>query len=331
MKSATSAWDRRSRAAGNAGLRCVRGDTPAGSGYRKGTSLLMVNSAWDSPASPWVATRRSPFGGVSKYDRGMQTRVSVTPELTKELHDLTILLKYNCPPPSNGAYGWLTEGTELTLFNEVVVEQNVGLYGGSYKPMVGGLRSSGFASVGAFSYSYSGLPDGLSVGRYCSISAGLRFIDSSHPLSLLTTSAMTFRPRNHIFKGFVTEAIRGHAATYSTTGSAYPRIGHDVWIGSNVTMSMGLEIGTGAVLASNSTVTKNVPPYAIVGGNPAKVIKYRFDESTIGRLLDSQWWNYHPRQVFQSVSTEFRNLMDDIDEGNLTAYDFAQLTLPAAS
>jgi virginiamycin A acetyltransferase len=257
----------------------------------------------------------------------VQIQVPVTAELTNELHEKTILLKYNSPAPAGGKYGWLTEGSDLTFYSDVVMEQNVGLYGGPYKPMVGGRRSSGFASVGAFSYSYSGLPDGLSVGRYCSISAGLRFIDSSHPLDLLTTSAITFRPRNHLFKGFVTDSLRGHAATFSTLNKPYPQIGHDVWIGSNVTISMGVEIGTGAVLASNSTVTRDVPPYAIVGGNPAKIIKYRVDEPTIERLLRSRWWDYDPRQVFQSVGTDFTGLMNAIDARTIDTYSFDQVKL----
>lgn len=259
----------------------------------------------------------------------MQTRVPVTPAFTQGLFEKSILLKYNCPAPKGGAYGWLREGEELTFFNDVVIEQNVGFYGGPYKPMVGGRRSSGLASVGAFTYSYSGLPDGLNVGRYGSISAGLRFIDSSHPMDLLTTSAMTFRPRNALFKDFVTDAIKDHAASYSTTDKPYPRIGHDVWIGSNVTMSMDIEIGTGSILASNSTVTKDVPPYAIVGGNPARIIKYRFDEETIERLLSSEWWNYDPREVFASVDTDFTPLMDRIASGSVSPYEFDRFTVPA--
>lgn len=262
----------------------------------------------------------------------MQTRFTVTPELTAELFEKTILLRRDSPAPKGGTYGWLTEGAELTLFNGVVIEQNVGLYGGAYMPMIGGRRASGLASVGAFSYSYSGLPDGASVGRYCSISGGLRFIDSSHPLELLTTSALTFRPANHLFREFVTDAITEHADGYSTTpDKPYPRIGNDVWIGSNVTLAMGIEIGTGAVVATNSTVTRDVPPYAIVGGNPAQVIKYRFDEATIERLLSSRWWSYDPRQVFRSLGTDFKELLETIDAGELTAYQFAQVTLPAAT
>ena len=257
---------------------------------------------------------------------GMQT-ITATPDLMQSLHEKTILLKYNSPAPRDGKYGWLTEGAELTLHNDVVIEQNVGLYGGHYKPMVGGRASSGFATAGAFTYSYSALPDGLTVGRYCSISAGLKFIDSSHPLDLLTTSAMTFRPSNHLFRDFATDSIREHAANYSTTSDLYPRIGHDVWVGANVTIAMGVEIGTGAVLAANSTVTKSVPPYAIVGGNPAKVIRYRFDELTMERLLRSQWWNYDPRQVLGSVGSDFTQLMGDIDAGRVAPHDFERIML----
>lgn len=69
-------------------------------------------------------------------------------------------------------------------------------------------------------------------------------------------------------------------------------VGHDVWLGANVTLKQNIIIRTGAVIAANSTVVKDVPLYTIVGGNPAKIIKYRFDESQIERLLASQWWNY---------------------------------------
>lgn len=257
----------------------------------------------------------------------MSRRLTITPELTRELHKKTILLKYNCPAPKNGAYGWLVEGKELTLHNDVIMEQNVGLYGGPYKPMVGGRASSGLATVGAFSYSYSALPDGFVAGRYCSISAGLKFIDSSHPLDLLTTSAITFRPRNHLFREFVTAGIEEHAAGYSTTCDLYPRVGHDVWIGENVTISMGVSVGTGAVLAANSTVTKDVPPYAIVGGNPAKILRHRFDEPTIERLLNSRWWDYDPRLVLAVVGPDFTPLMDDIEDGLLRTYSFDRVEL----
>ena len=68
-------------------------------------------------------------------------------------------------------------------------------------------------------------------------------------------------------------------------------IGHDVWLGSGAIVMSGVTVGHGAVVAAHAIVTKDVPPYAIVGGNPAKVIRYRFDEETVAALLDAQWWD----------------------------------------
>jgi len=74
----------------------------------------------------------------------------------------------------------------------------------------------------------------------------------------------------------------------------YTVIGHDVWIGLNAVIMNGVNVGTGAVIGAGAIVTKDVPPYAIVGGVPAKVIKYRFDEETIEQLLSSRWWELDP-------------------------------------
>lgn len=83
-----------------------------------------------------------------------------------------------------------------------------------------------------------------------------------------------------------------HYECYDTT-----TIGNDVWIGMNVFIKAGVKIGDGAVIGACSVVTKDVAPYAIVGGNPAVVIRYRFDESTIQSLLDIGWWNLSDDEV----------------------------------
>lgn len=238
------------------------------------------------------------------------------------LHRNTILLKYNGPAPAKGAYGWLRAGTPIKLTHDVVIEQNSGIYGGTYKGMPGGGKRSGLASIGAFSYSQSALPDGVSIGRYCSISTGLRFIDSTHPTTLLTTSAINFRPRNKLFKGYLTESLRGHAAGFGVAGERpYPVIGHDVWIGTGVTLNMGITIGTGSIIAANSTVTKDVPPYTIVGGNPAKVIRSRLDPGTADKLLASRWWEFDPLQIFEDVTEPLDHLADRIVAGELPRFD----------
>jgi virginiamycin A acetyltransferase len=101
-------------------------------------------------------------------------------------------------------------------------------------------------------------------------------------------------------------------------GKHYPNkgnteIGNDVWIGFNSTIMPGVKIGDGAIIATNSTVTKNVAPYTIVGGNPAKEIKKRFSQEQIERLLEIKWWNWEIEKITKNVknltSDSFENLI----------------------
>lgn len=94
-------------------------------------------------------------------------------------------------------------------------------------------------------------------------------------------------------------------------GKTYPNkgdteIGNDVWIGFNSTIMPGIKIGDGAIIASNSTVTKDVEPYSIVGGNPAKEIKKRFSKEQIEKLLKISWWNWEIEKITKNI----QNLTD---------------------
>lgn len=133
-------------------------------------------------------------------------------------------------------------------------------------------------SIGHSTYIRSGchLISVNSIGRYCSV--GSRVVigvsRDAHPIHWVTT---------HPF------ANNEHYTHTSSNGAV--TVGHDVWIGQDAIIMSGVKIGTGSVVAAGATVTKDVPPYAIVGGNPARVIKSRFDESVMGRLMASQWWD----------------------------------------
>jgi acetyltransferase-like isoleucine patch superfamily enzyme len=120
--------------------------------------------------------------------------------------------------------------------------------------------------------SWSGNPmESLEIGHYCSIATGTKFIlGSEHPY----TSIATFP-----FK------VKCLAHDYEATNKGPIKIGDDVWIGEDSLILSGVTIGQGAVIAARSVVVKNVPPYSIVGGNPAKIIKKRFDEKTINILV----------------------------------------------
>lgn len=130
------------------------------------------------------------------------------------------------------------------------------------------------------------------IGRYCSIARGVEVVNGIHPMHSVTSSAYHYgnwcinhSPKEFSYKGPVENFNRGYGRG---------RIGNDVWIGGYCIIRAGLNIGDGAVIASGSVVVKDVPPYAIVGGNPAKIIKYRFEEDIIEKLLDLSWWDYSP-------------------------------------
>ena len=195
----------------------------------------------------------------------------------------------------NADIGWLKVGLRLEFHNSVNIEPYAGIYRGSYEPSAGGRKSHGLCSIGSFSYSHSPLPESMKVGRFCSICGRVKVLDIHHPIGRVTTGHASYKFDSRLQLALMD---RGQVASANfdgwnaTKGLSYPIIGNDVWIGQDVVLSLGVRVGQGAIIAANALVTKDVPPYAIVGGNPAKIIRYRFDELTIERLLASEWCDY---------------------------------------
>jgi acetyltransferase-like isoleucine patch superfamily enzyme len=130
------------------------------------------------------------------------------------------------------------------------------------------------------------------IGRYCSIAPQVKVIAGNHPTSKhVSTHPIFFTEKS--FSGLVFE----HTNTFNeysytnSDGDLLCEIGNDVWIGEDVKIKNGVIIGDGAIIATGAVVCEHIPPYAIVGGVPAKIIKYRFNEVDIKYLLDLQWWN----------------------------------------
>lgn len=144
--------------------------------------------------------------------------------------------------------------------------------------------------IGRFTYGKTGLDvkqwdegAGLTIGSFCSIAPGVTvLLGGNHRTDWITTF-----PFGHVFQEELGPARpSGHPATRGDVN-----IGHDVWLGYNATILSGVTIGSGAVVAANATVTQDIPPYEIWGGNPARRLGVRFDPEVIDRLLALQWWH----------------------------------------
>jgi acetyltransferase-like isoleucine patch superfamily enzyme len=121
------------------------------------------------------------------------------------------------------------------------------------------------------------------VGKFCSIAPGVVVGLGQHPVRYVSTHPSFYSISQPIAKAY---ADKDYFEPFKRT-----LIGHDVWIGQNALITDGVTVGTGAVVAAGSVVTRDIPDYAIVGGVPAKIIKYRFDEGERMRLVKSEWWN----------------------------------------
>jgi acetyltransferase-like isoleucine patch superfamily enzyme len=191
--------------------------------------------------------------------------------------------------------GWLKVGTHLTFRDKILIEPYSAIYKSPYIGGKGTMPSHGLCSIGSQSYSHSALPEKMIVGRYCSIGEGLKILDSNHPTEFISTSHFSWRPNSLIVQAVCQDKeIQNYSTAYFNINGTkkFPIIKNDVWIGQNVTLSMGITIGNGAVIAANSMVTKSVPDFAIVGGNPAKIIKYKFTEYQRDELNKIKWWDY---------------------------------------
>lgn len=140
----------------------------------------------------------------------------------------------------------------------------------------------------------------LKIGKFCSISTNVKiFLGGEHNTNWISTF-----PFNKIFSQ--AKDIPGHP---KSKGNVY--IGNDVWIGEGVTILSGITIGDGAIIGARSVVTKNVQPYAIVAGNPAKFIRLRFSESEAVELLRIQWWNWPINKITDELNLIMSSNIDE--------------------
>lgn len=144
-------------------------------------------------------------------------------------------------------------------------------------------------------YHYPINQDRLIIGKFCSIACGVKFLFNSANHALRSLS-------NYTFPLFFEEwglNKKNVASAWDNKGDII--IGNDVWIGYEAVIMAGVHIGDGAVIAARAVVTKEVPPYTIVGGTPARKIRMRFEEETIAKLQQIQWWNWPVEKIRRSL------------------------------
>ncbi|WPO84146.1 CatB-related O-acetyltransferase [Chryseobacterium sp. JJR-5R] len=144
-------------------------------------------------------------------------------------------------------------------------------------------------------YHFDFIGDKLIIGKFCMIASDVKFIMNGANHLTKSISSFPFA----IFGDAWKDAM--HGKNYPTKGNT--EIGNDVWIGYNSTIMPGIKIGDGAIIATNSTVTQDVEPYSIVGGNPAREIRKRFTEEQIEKLLEIRWWNWDIEKITENVKS----------------------------
>lgn len=184
------------------------------------------------------------------------------------------------------------------------------------------LTASGYLKIGAFSYMAPGvLLENTVVGRYCSIAMGVRLMGVDHPIDRVTTSTWTYgqKVNDYMLKDFCVSINQNRDLNIASNKTV---IGNDVWIGENALLKRGITIGNGAIIGANAVVTKSVPPYAVVAGNPSRIIKYRFHEEIITGLLSTDWWNLNPSDLAMHDMTNIDLFIEDVLSSNYEIFDF---------
>ncbi|PWG00323.1 CatB-related O-acetyltransferase [Levilactobacillus bambusae] len=184
--------------------------------------------------------------------------------------------------------GQLVDGFQIISADNVQIETDTGFWFGAATKLL--------TNIGCHSYTNSELSLTSKIGRYSSVGPHVQIMGSQHAVNRFSVSPLTYwdvkpeygKDSENQFNPVPFNDLGGDDKRKVT-------IGNDVWVGQDVLFKAGVTVGDGAIIGARAVVTKNVPPYAIIGGVPAKVIRYRYPRYIIDKLLELQWWNYSIR------------------------------------
>ena len=218
----------------------------------------------------------------------------VTPRLLALLRERQVLLN------SSGSGDRWQAGEPVGVAEDCRLEPYAGLLEGDIIPR----------ALGSFSYSHSRLSTRLRLGRYCSIASGVSWMGLDHPLAWAGTSPAFYDTEHSVFRAF----RRRNRLDYQVGEFPFPdgtiKIGNDVWVGDQAMIAPGVTIGDGAVVGARALVRQDVPPYAVVAGHPARIVRFRFTEELIARFLEAQWWRFTPAIVSPLPAAEPERFLD---------------------
>ncbi len=194
-----------------------------------------------------------------------------------------------CGPDPNDPYP-LREHPRLAFLKNHITRKNIVVGDYTYYDDPAGVAN--FEANVLYHFDFVG--DKLIIGKFCAVATGVQFIMNGANHNIAGLSSFPFA----IFGGAWQQNMPA-GFSFPTRGDTV--VGNDVWLGYGSLIMPGVKIGDGSIIASRAVVTKDVPPYTLVGGHPARVIRQRFDEMTIAALLEIRWWDWDAAKITRNL------------------------------